>query len=54
MAYVDGFIVPVPKKNLAAYRKMASKAGKTWMKHGALSYMETVADDVKLDVEADA
>jgi uncharacterized protein YbaA (DUF1428 family) len=47
MSYVDGFIVPVPKKNLAAYRKMATKAGKTWMKHGALSYMETVADDVK-------
>ena len=47
MSYVDGFIVPVPKKNLAAYRKMATKSGKTWMKHGALSYVETVADDVK-------
>ncbi len=47
MAYVDGFVVPVPKKNLAAYRKLASKGGKTWMKYGALSYMETVADDVK-------
>jgi uncharacterized protein YbaA (DUF1428 family) len=47
MTYVDGFVVPVPKKNLAAYRKMASKAGKTWMKYGALSYMEAVADDVK-------
>ena len=47
MTYVDGFVVPVPKKNLAAYRKMANKAGKTWMKYGALSYMETVADDVK-------
>ena len=45
MTYVDGFVVPVPKKNLAAYRKMANKAGKTWMKYGALSYMETVADD---------
>lgn len=47
MAYVDGFVLPVPKKNLAAYRKMATKAGKTWMKHGALSYVEAVADDVK-------
>lgn len=47
MSYVDGFVVPVPKNKLAAYRKLASKAGKTWMKHGALSYVETVADDVK-------
>ena len=47
MTYVDGFVVPVPTKNLAAYRKMATKAGKVWMKFGALSYMETVADDVK-------
>ena len=47
MTYVDGFVLPVPKKNLAAYRKMASKAGKTWMKFGALSYVEAVADDVK-------
>ena len=47
MAYVDGFVVPVPKNKLAAYRKMASKAGKTWMKYGALSYVEAVADDVK-------
>ncbi len=47
MTYVDGFVVPVPKKKLAAYRKLASKAGKTWMKYGALSYMEAVADDVK-------
>jgi uncharacterized protein YbaA (DUF1428 family) len=47
MAYVDGFVVPVPKKKLAAYRKMENKAGKIWMKHGALSYNATVADDVK-------
>ena len=47
MAYVDGFIVPVPKKKLAAYRKIASKAGKIWMEYGALSYVECVADDVK-------
>ena len=47
MAYVDGFIVPVPKKKLAAYRKIANKAGKIWMEYGALSYVECVADDVK-------
>jgi uncharacterized protein YbaA (DUF1428 family) len=47
MAYVDGFIVPVPRKKLAAYRNLAKKAGKVWMDHGALSYVECVADDVK-------
>jgi len=47
MIYVDGFVVPVPKKKLAAYRSMARKAGKIWMDHGALSYVECVADDVK-------
>lgn len=46
--YVDGFVLPVPKKNVAAYRKVAAKAGKVWMDHGALSYVECVADDVKL------
>jgi uncharacterized protein YbaA (DUF1428 family) len=45
--YVDGFVVPVPKKNLAAYRRMAQKTGKIWIKHGALEYREHVADDVK-------
>jgi uncharacterized protein YbaA (DUF1428 family) len=44
--YVDGFVVPVPKKKLAAYRKMAVLSGKTWRKHGALQYVESVADDV--------
>ncbi len=48
MPYVDGFIVPVPKKNVAAYRKIATKAGKIWMEFGALSYVECVADDVKV------
>jgi uncharacterized protein YbaA (DUF1428 family) len=48
MTYVDGFIVPVPKKNLAAYRSMARKVGKIWMEYGALSYIECVADDVKV------
>ena len=46
--YVDGFVVPVPKKNLQAYRRMARKAGKIWREHGALAYMECVADDVKV------
>ena len=45
--YVDGFVVPVPKRNLAAYRKMADAAGKVWREHGALEYVECVADDVK-------
>jgi uncharacterized protein YbaA (DUF1428 family) len=47
MAYVDGFVLPVPKKKLAAYRSMARKAGKVWMEHGALQFRECVADDVK-------
>ena len=46
MAYVDGFIVAVPKKNIAAYRKMSTKAGKIWREYGALDYREWVADDV--------
>ena len=45
--YVDGFVIPVPKKNLATYRRMAAKAGKVWREHGALQYVESVADDVK-------
>jgi uncharacterized protein YbaA (DUF1428 family) len=47
MTYVDGFIVPVVKKKLAAYRKIAKAAGKIWMEYGALSYVECVADNVK-------
>jgi uncharacterized protein YbaA (DUF1428 family) len=47
MSYVDGFVLAVPKKNLAAYRVQARKAGKVWKEHGALSYVEAVADDVK-------
>jgi uncharacterized protein YbaA (DUF1428 family) len=47
MAYVDGFIVPVPTKNLPAYRKMSQKCGKVWREYGALEYREFVADDVK-------
>ena len=45
--YVDGFVLPLPKKNIEAYRKMAKKAGKVWMDHGALAFHENVADDVK-------
>ncbi len=45
--YVDGFVLPVPKGKTAAYRKMARAAGKVWREHGALEYMECIADDVK-------
>ena len=47
--YVDGYVLPVPKKNLGAYRRMAQKAGKTWREHGALEYRECAGDD--LDVK---
>jgi uncharacterized protein YbaA (DUF1428 family) len=47
MAYVDGFIVPVPKKSVEAYRRLARKAGKVWRDHGALEFKECIADDVK-------
>jgi len=47
MKYVDGYVLPVPKKNLEAYRRMAHKAGKIWREHGALEYIECAADDVK-------
>ena len=45
--YVDGFVVPVPKAHLDAYKRMARKAGKVWKECGALEYVECVADDVK-------
>jgi uncharacterized protein YbaA (DUF1428 family) len=47
MAYVDGFVAPVPKKNLEAYREFARKAGQVWREYGALEYREWIADDVK-------
>lgn len=47
MPYVDGFVVPVPKKRLEDYRRIARKAGRIWREHGALEYVECVADDVK-------
>ena len=48
MAYVDGFVVPVPTKNLPAYRRMAQLAAKVWKEHGAIHVRECVADDVKV------
>jgi uncharacterized protein YbaA (DUF1428 family) len=47
MAYVDGFVLPVPKRNIEKYREIATQAGKVWREHGALEYRECVADDVK-------
>ncbi|HMA97687.1 MAG TPA: DUF1428 domain-containing protein [Polyangiaceae bacterium] len=47
MAYVDGFVLPVPKSKLEAYRELANKAGAIWREHGALEYRECIADDVK-------
>ncbi len=48
MQYVDGFVLAVPKKNLQIYRRIASKAGKVWRKHGALQYVEAVGDDLEV------
>lgn len=45
--YVDGFVLPVPKDNVEAYRRIADEAGRIWRDHGALEYVECVADDVK-------
>ena len=45
--YVDGFVIPMPKKNVAAYRRIAKKAGKIWREHGALEYVEAVGNDLK-------
>jgi uncharacterized protein YbaA (DUF1428 family) len=46
MPYVDGFVVPVPKRNLAAYRRISTAAGKVWREYGALEYLECVGDDL--------
>ena len=45
--YVDGYVIPIPKKNIKTYRKMAQMGCKAWMKHGALDYYECVGDDIK-------
>jgi uncharacterized protein YbaA (DUF1428 family) len=48
MAYVDGFVLPVPRKNVAAYRRMARLAGKVWRQHGALQFRECLGDDLNV------
>ncbi len=48
--YVDGFVLPVPKKNLRAYRRIAVMAGRIWREHGALEYRECVGDDLNVKV----
>ena len=48
MSYVDGFVLPLPKKHLDTYRRMARKAGKIWREHGALEYRECVIEDVNV------
>ena len=48
MHYVDGYVLPVPKRNIDAYRRMAQKAGKIWREHGALDYKECVGDDLNV------
>lgn len=45
--YVDGFVVPVPRAKVDAYRALAQKAGAIWKEHGALQFWECIADDVK-------
>jgi uncharacterized protein YbaA (DUF1428 family) len=46
MSYVDGYLLPIPKKNVAAYRRIAAKAGRIWREHGALEYKECVGEDL--------
>jgi uncharacterized protein YbaA (DUF1428 family) len=46
MAYVDGFVIPIPRRSMAAYRRMARLAGKVWMEHGAVEYREAVGEDL--------
>lgn len=48
MRYVDGYVLPVPKKNLLAYRRLAQRAGKIWREHGALQYVEAAGDDLDM------
>lgn len=50
MSYIDGFVLPVPKKNLAAYKRLAQKASKLWREHGALEYHECVGDDLAVSL----
>ena len=48
MRYVDGFVLPVPRRHLAAYRRMARNAGRVWRQHGAMEYRECVGDDLNV------
>jgi uncharacterized protein YbaA (DUF1428 family) len=48
MRYVDGFVLPVPRKNLAAYRRMARRAGRVWREHGAVEFRECVGEDLRV------
>ena len=52
MKYVDGYVLPVPKKNLPTYRRMAQKAGKIWREYGALQFCECVGDDLEVKMAA--
>lgn len=47
MAYIDGFVIPIPRRNLPAYRRMAARAGKIWLEHGALQFIESTGDDLQ-------
>ncbi len=49
MRYVDGYVLPLPKKHLKMYKQIATKAGKIWRKHGALQYVECIGDDLKAE-----
>jgi len=49
MVYVDGFVIPMPKKNVEEYRRMARAAGKVWREHGALEFRECIADQLEVD-----
>lgn len=49
MSYVDGFIIPISKKDLAAYRKVSKASGKLWMEHGALSYWENELEESNME-----
>jgi uncharacterized protein YbaA (DUF1428 family) len=48
MPYVDGFVFPVPRRKIAAYRRIAARAGKIWREHGALEYQECIGDDLNV------
>lgn len=48
MSYVDGYVIPLPRKHIKAYRRIASKAGRIWKEHGALDYKECIGEDLKI------